>query len=90
MLEYFLDRGYPHDLVASQIEKASGIPREETLKLTHKSTSDRIPLITTFNDSLPPLARIIRDRWELLTMKDELKGHSQRNWSNFISQTAKH
>ena len=73
MLEYFLDRGYPHDLVASQIEKASGIPREETLKLTPKSTSDRIPLITTFNDSLPPLARIIRDRWELLTMKDELR-----------------
>ena len=73
LLKYFLDRGYPHDLVTSQIAKASSTPREDTLRLTPKKPSDRIPLITTYNNSLPPLSRIIRDRWELLTMKDELK-----------------
>ena len=73
LLQQFQERGYPRDLIESQIERATNTPREQTLQISTKNTSTRIPLITTFNDSLPPLSKIIRERWSLLTLKKEFE-----------------
>ena len=69
----FKARGYKDDLINKQIEKANSVPRETTLELTTKKTSNRIPLVTTFNDTLPPLAGIIKNRWNIVQLKPELK-----------------
>ena len=73
LIKQFLARGYPNDLITSQIAKARHTPREQTLTLTRKKESNRIPLITTFQEGLPPLARILRNRWDILTLKDDFK-----------------
>ena len=72
LTKHFRKRNYPSDLITSQITKASSITREETLALSHRETNDRIPLITTFHTNLPPLARIINNRWDLLRLKPHL------------------
>ena len=37
------------------------------LKLNPKVKMNRVPPVTTFNTTLPPLAQIIKDRWNNLT-----------------------
>ena len=69
----FSARGYSETLIKKQIDRAVTTPREDTLQLTHKQKTNRIPLITTFHDSLPPLSRIIQNRWDILTLKPEFK-----------------
>ena len=54
LITHFTTRGYEHQTVKELTLKAMAIPREDTLKLTCKPPSNRIPLITTFNSSLPP------------------------------------
>ena len=73
LTQYFLERGYPNTLIVNQIKKALTIPRQDTLKLTHKDTPNRIPLITTFHHALPPLAKIIKNRWDILTLKPDFR-----------------
>ena len=71
--QQFIARGYSQTLVDNQIKKAVAIPREDTLKLTTKERTNHIPLVTTFNNTLPPIAKIIRDRWDILKLKPNLK-----------------
>ena len=73
LTENFKARGYAEDLINKQIEKASLVPRENTLELTPKKHSNRIPFITTFNDTLPPLSNIIKNRWDIIKLQPELK-----------------
>ena len=49
------------------------IPREATLKLATKEKINRIPLVTTLNNTLPPLAQIIRNLWDILQLNPNLK-----------------
>ena len=72
LITHFTTRGYKHQTVRELTLKAMSIPREDTLKLTCKPTSNRIPLITTFNSSLPPLSSIIHKRWGTLKLKPHL------------------
>ena len=71
--QQFIARGYSQTLVDNQIKKAIDIPRKDTLKLTNKERSNRIPLVTTFNNTLPPMAQIIQKRWDILKLKPNLK-----------------
>ena len=71
--QQFTARGYSQTLVENQIKKAIAIPREATLKLAKKEKINRIPFVTTFNNTLPPLAQIIRNRWDILKLKPNLK-----------------
>ena len=71
--QQFLARGYSHTLIEDQINKAISIPRQETLKLKPKKKLNRIPLVTTFNNTLPPLAQIIKNRWDILKVNPNLK-----------------
>ena len=73
LITNFTMRGYKQQKVKELTLKAMSIPRENTLKLTCKPPSDRIPLITTFNNSLPPLANIIKKRWDMLKLKPHLE-----------------
>ena len=65
----FKARGYKHSLVEEQINKAATINRNDTLQLTEKHTENRIPLVTTFNMTLPPINNILHNRWEILKLK---------------------
>ena len=71
--QQFTARGYSQTLVENQIKKAIAISREATLKLATKERINRIPFVTTFNNTLPPLAQIIRNRWDILKLKPNLK-----------------
>ena len=62
----FIKRGYSHDLVNSQIKKASDKSREEVLQESAKRTQNRIPLVTTYNRTLPNLMGIIHKHWHVL------------------------
>jgi hypothetical protein len=70
---YFTAKGYSQKLISKQIYKASAIPREHTLTLSTKMKLNRIPMITTFHDRLPPLSRIINNRTDILTLNAEHK-----------------
>ena len=68
----FKARGYKDTLVEEQIKKAVTINREDTLKLTDRYLVNRIPLVTTFNITLPPINNILHKRWEILRLKPHL------------------
>ena len=48
--------------------------RDDTLKLTNKNKirTNRIPFITTFNLTLPPITNIIHKHWDILKLKPNL------------------
>ena len=64
--EKFVKRGYTKEEVSKQINKAKEKPRRDTLTQKNREKCKRIPFVTTFNRTLPPVAKIIRTRWELL------------------------
>ena len=69
----FIARGYKPSLVEEQINKAITKDRQDTLNLTHKKKTNRIPLISTFNRTLPPITSILHNRWNILQLKPHLK-----------------
>ena len=69
----FIAQGYKLSLVEEQINKAITKDRKDTLNLTHKKKTNRIPLITTFNRTLPPITSILHNRWNILQLKPHLK-----------------
>ena len=69
----FLVRGYNEKTLDDEFTRASSKTRDDTLKLTEKSPSNRIPFVTTFNHSAPPVSKIIKSRWNILQIKPDLK-----------------
>ena len=72
--QQFVKRGYKLEEIHDQINKAATLKREDTLKLTKhdKNNTNRIPFITTFNSTLPPIKEIIHKRWDMLKLKPNL------------------
>ena len=61
LLEFLYKRGHKQrTYVQAQINKASQIPRRDTLYYQSKKYTDRPVCVTTYNPSLPHLNRIIR------------------------------
>jgi len=73
--QQFVKRGYNLKEVHDQINKAVTLKREDTLKLTKhdKNNTNRIPFITTFNSTLPPITDIIHKHWDILKLKPNLE-----------------
>ena len=69
--QQFVARGHKPGRIQRHIDRVTSTPREDTLQLSTREDSSRIPLITTFNHTLPPLASIIRSRWDILQIKPE-------------------
>ena len=73
MEEHFLRRRYDIRNLHNQIHEAIITPRSTTLKKVSKERSTRIPLVTTFNSTLPQIGKILRERWDILNVKPKLK-----------------
>ena len=78
--EKFTKRGYSEEEVSKQINKAKEKPRRNTITQKTRQKSNQIPFVTTFifNRTLPPVAKILRTRWELLPIRWELLPKSQK------------
>ena len=73
MMENFMKRGYNKNLITQQIEGANAKSRNETLTYKINKSNDRIPLVITFNPTLPRIGIILKTHWELLHIKPEVK-----------------
>ena len=73
MIAHFIRRGYHREILHEQIRKAITTPRETTLQKTLKERTIRIPLVTTFNSTLPQIGKILRERWDILNIKPKLR-----------------
>ena len=73
MIANFIRRGYHREILHEQIRKAITTPRETTLQKTLKERTIRIPLVTTFNSTLPQIGKILRERWDILNIKPKLR-----------------
>ena len=69
----FIRRGYHTEILHEQINKAITTPRETTLQKTLKERTKGIPLVTTFNSTLPQIGKILRERWDILKIKPKLR-----------------
>ncbi|XP_033111017.1 uncharacterized protein LOC117112070 [Anneissia japonica] len=58
---FFLSRGYPLNLIKSQITKAARRSRQDLLSPKIRPTCNRIPLILDFHPSITSLSRTIRN-----------------------------
>ena len=69
----FIRRGYHKRILHEQINKAITTPRAITLQKTSKVKTKRIPLVTTFNSTLPQIGMILRERWDILHIKPQIQ-----------------
>ena len=67
----FLKRGYKEKELEEHFHRASNKDRNELLKQKdRKPKSNRIPFITTFNDTLPNIRQAIQKTWNILHIND--------------------
>ena len=71
--EDLLNRGYREEELSREIERAARIERSDLLKYKDKSTSNRIPLIVTYNRQLPNLKKILDSTWNHLSINPEVQ-----------------
>ena len=69
----FIDRGYEKEFIEKEIKKAGDIPRNNLLENKERKQSNRLPLITTYNRTLPNLKHIVKNNWDILTIDRELR-----------------
>ena len=73
MTEDFLRRGYSPDEVSTKIQKAKNVPRETALTNRPKQPLTRIPLVLTYNQTLPPIMKTIKKYWHILQSDTSLR-----------------
>ena len=73
LIKDFISRGYKLDKILDQVSRADNIRREWTLKPSEKNEPNRIPFITTYNRTLPPISFILIKHWNILKIDPELK-----------------
>ena len=71
--EYFLNQGYPSNLVNDQFSKASAISRNDLLRTRGKEAKKLFPFVITFNPNLPNVGNIIRKHLFILKSNPKLK-----------------
>ena len=69
----FLKRGYNEDQIQRQVSKANAVSRPELLKNRQRETDDRIPLVVTYNRTLPDIQSILKKHWHILQLEPTLK-----------------
>ena len=70
---YLANRGHPKEHLKAEIDRAVAIPREECLQLQQREKSNRIPLVITYNPTLPPVGGITRKHHNILHASERLK-----------------
>ena len=60
-----MNRGYKKKQVREKNEKAFNINRDETLMKQNKNSADRIPLILTYNCTLPNMKDFLARNWNI-------------------------
>ena len=55
------------------MKKVLTISQEEALRPNTKEQKARIPMVVTYNPDLPPMRRIVNQRWNLLHEDERLK-----------------
>ena len=71
---YLLKRGYKRDFVSKQIQRAANIPHIHTLQPKQINKPERIPFLTTYNQSLPSIFNVIKKKhYNLLLSSDRCK-----------------
>ena len=67
-----INRGYRNEDLSREIARAAALERSDLLTYKEKSTSTRIPLIITYNKSLPNLKGILDSTWDHLGINPEV------------------
>ena len=70
---HLVQRGYNRAELQLQIDKAASVSRAEALKASRDNTTDRIPLVVTYNPNLPRLSKILRDHLPTLHVSERMK-----------------
>ena len=68
----FIDRGYPSDVIQTQLTKATSVNRKELLAEKDKTESNHIRFNTTFNENLPNIRNILNKNWHLLQTNNKI------------------
>ena len=66
-------RGYPEHLLTSEIQRATSTPRDAALRHRTRDKTTRIPLVVTYNPTLPSLGQVTRAHHHILQASDRLK-----------------
>ena len=64
--DYFLKRGYRNKLIEEAVQKASAIPRSETLEYRPKTKNSRPPCVISYHPANPPLRTWFNESQDLL------------------------
>ena len=68
-----LERGYKQQEINKGIERTKTLDRRKLLEEKAKKQSNRIPLVLTYNRTLPNVKRAISNNWNLLHINQEFK-----------------
>ena len=66
IISRFTQSGYPESLTQEAYYKTTSKQRKSLLQTKEKKRSQRIPVIVTYNRTLPPLGPIINKHWHIL------------------------
>ena len=72
MLSKFIQRGYPVNITQEAYHKSSLWSRKDLLENKKKKPSSRIPLVVTYNRTLPRLGPIINKHWHILQLDPKM------------------
>lgn len=70
--DFFVACGYQRTKVLREMQKVLTPTREECLQTRERESTDRIPLVTTFNPHTTFIAEIARRNWNFLQSKERL------------------
>ena len=73
MLDKFSERGYPKITIQEAFGKSTTFQRENLLKNRKKKGPNRLPLVVTYNRTLPNLGAIINKHWNILQIDPKMK-----------------
>ena len=68
-----IERGYKQQEINEGIERTKTLDRKKLLEEKAKKQSNRIPLVLTYNRTLPNVKRAIPNNWNLLHINQEFK-----------------
>ena len=69
---FFVACGYKKDKVLSKMRKVLSLTQEESLRARERGTTNRIPLVTTYNPHTSFIAEMANRKWHFLQSKERL------------------
>ena len=72
MSEFFIERGYPVNIVNCALQKAKDLDRNSLLVNKSKMNSSRIPLVVPYNKLIKPVVRIVNNNFAILQSDQDI------------------